>query len=185
MYFQFPCIDRMTVEQFFGPELQNNLAMLLGISADKMRVANWATARRRKRQTTSGTTTFYIEVGNPPCSTANCSFAVSQMTFEQQQDIAVTLINEYQVCDIHASQKLQLCHVPYNFWIASGLSVSLIKEYQVSIIHRKTTSQSIAWSFRSGEPTLLQGHLLALLCQRGICQESGTNWITQRQWNLP
>ncbi|KAK3107254.1 hypothetical protein FSP39_010348 [Pinctada imbricata] len=94
-------VPSMTVDQFFGPNLVNNLATLLGISADKIRVMNVVTSTssasgRRKRQASGDTTTYYIEVGNAPCSTLNCSTAVSTLTYTDQQNIAVQIINEYQ-----------------------------------------------------------------------------------------
>ncbi|XP_067950541.1 fibrocystin-L-like [Watersipora subatra] len=56
----------MTVDDFFGENIVNNLAVFLGIPANKIRIVDVVreTSRRRKRQTEG--VTLDLEIGDPP-----------------------------------------------------------------------------------------------------------------------
>ena len=94
-------VPTMTVDQFFGDNLVNNLALFLGVDASKIRVMNVITGvdRRRRRKRSSGDNSmYYVEIGNQPCSNVNCTGStVSTMSFSDLQDTAVHIINAYQV----------------------------------------------------------------------------------------
>lgn len=90
-------VPTMTVDQFFGPNLLNNLATFLGISSDKIRTMQVQSGVSRRKRSTGTNTMYYIEVGNPPCTDINCTSAVSVMTYTDQQALASKIINQYQV----------------------------------------------------------------------------------------
>ncbi|XP_061189118.1 fibrocystin-L-like [Saccostrea echinata] len=90
-------VPTMTVDQFFGPNLLNNLATFLGIPSDKIRTMNVKSGVSRRKRSTGTNTMYYIEVGNPPCTTINCTSAVSTMSYTDQQALASKIINQYQL----------------------------------------------------------------------------------------
>ena len=64
----------VTVDEFFGERLVQNLAFLLGIDESRIRIVDVVRETvRRKRQidASSPSTTFNIEIGNPPPVTSN------------------------------------------------------------------------------------------------------------------
>ncbi|XP_052060298.1 fibrocystin-L-like isoform X3 [Mytilus californianus] len=93
-------VPSLTVDQFFGDDLVNNLALFLKVPASKIRVMNVVTGadkRRRRRRSTGPNTVYTVEIGNQPCSDINCtSTTVSTLTFSDLQQLAVTIINSYQ-----------------------------------------------------------------------------------------
>lgn len=90
-------VPTMTVDQFFGPNLLNNLATFLGIPSDKIRTMQVQSGVSRRRRSTGTNTMYYIEVGNPPCTDINCTTVVSAMSYTDQQTLASKIINQYQV----------------------------------------------------------------------------------------
>ncbi|XP_048777455.2 fibrocystin-L-like isoform X3 [Ostrea edulis] len=90
-------VPTMTVDQFFGPNLLNNLATFLGIPSDKIRTMQVQSGVSRRRRSTGTNTMYYIEVGNPPCTDINCTTVVSAMSYTDQQTLASKIINQYQL----------------------------------------------------------------------------------------
>lgn len=84
----------LTVDEFFGENLVNNLVAFLGVDASKVRlvnVVNENAVARRKRQA-SGKTKFYVEIGNDPPTSVNASVGGS-LSYEQLKNYTVTLVN--------------------------------------------------------------------------------------------
>ena len=95
----------VTVDEFFGERLVQNLAFLLGIDQSRIRVVNVVReTTRRKRQTSSQGATFDIEIGNPPpiatnetavqtngTENATTLNVTTALTFEMLEEVATTV----------------------------------------------------------------------------------------------
>ncbi len=64
-------IPAVTVDEFYGENLVNNLALFLGISADKIKVANAVSASGRRRKRSTNTVQYVVEISNPPANGTN------------------------------------------------------------------------------------------------------------------
>lgn len=91
-------ITTTTVDEFFGPELVNNLATFLGIPAANIRVVDISTGsgtgKRRKR---SGEITYIIEIADEPCTYANCTETTLTLPYSDLVTLASNIVNAYQV----------------------------------------------------------------------------------------
>ena len=110
---------QVTVDDFFGERLVQNLAFLLGIDQSRIRIVNVVRETvRRKRQTgtSSPGTTFDIEIGNPPPIASNETAAVTNttsndttqepqnattvLTFEMLEEVATTVVEVIQTGEL-------------------------------------------------------------------------------------
>ena len=95
----------VTVDEFFGERLVQNLAFLLGIDQSRIRVVNVVReTTRRKRQASSQGVTFDIEIGNPPpiatnetavqtngTENATTLNVTTALTFDMLEEVATTV----------------------------------------------------------------------------------------------
>ncbi|KAL3886657.1 hypothetical protein ACJMK2_026637 [Sinanodonta woodiana] len=94
-------LPMMTVDDFFGENLVQNLAAFLNIPYSKIRIVNivreQSSSGRRKRDTSVGnTTTVEVEIGNLPPSEINGTGPGDHLSHEQLMNISYTLQNEIQ-----------------------------------------------------------------------------------------
>ncbi|KAK3587658.1 hypothetical protein CHS0354_042441 [Potamilus streckersoni] len=92
-------LPMMTVDDFFGKNLVQNLAAFLSIPYSKIRIVNiineQSSSGRRKRETSAGDkTTIEVEIGNLPASGINGTGL--DLSHEQLMNISYTLQNEIQ-----------------------------------------------------------------------------------------
>lgn len=89
-------VPTLTMDQFFGPNLLNNLATFLSIDPSKVRTMNVVSGVSKRRKKRSGSNTlYYVEVGDGPCLTINCT--QSNSVTSNLNQLFVTMVNEYQV----------------------------------------------------------------------------------------
>ncbi|KAK3587659.1 hypothetical protein CHS0354_042443 [Potamilus streckersoni] len=94
-------LPMMTVDDFFGQNLVQNLAAFLSIPYSKIRIVNiineQSSSGRHKRETFAGDkTTIEVEIGNLPSSEINGTGSGVDLSHEELMNISYTLQNEIQ-----------------------------------------------------------------------------------------
>ncbi|XP_060573258.1 fibrocystin-L-like isoform X2 [Ruditapes philippinarum] len=93
----------LTVDQFFGDGIVENLANFLGIPVNKVRVVKVVSASNsgRKKRSTGGIT-VEIEIGDEPVSNINDT-ASNSIDYSKLTEIASSIVNECQVGNVSES----------------------------------------------------------------------------------
>ncbi|XP_069478237.1 fibrocystin-L-like [Ambystoma mexicanum] len=79
----------MTVDEFFGPNLVNNLAAFLKIPSSKIRITKIIRESRRRRRRSTGQMSVLVEIADPPSKDINNSTnTTGQLQFSDIQSIA-------------------------------------------------------------------------------------------------
>ncbi|WAR05573.1 PKHL1-like protein, partial [Mya arenaria] len=97
-------IPALTIEQFFGDNIVENLANFLNIPLTKVRFVNVISASGRRRRSTGGIS-VEIEIGNEPSSDMNSTVSDS-VSVNDLLSFASDIVNECQVGNLSASFNL-------------------------------------------------------------------------------
>ncbi|XP_069115426.1 fibrocystin-L-like [Argopecten irradians] len=99
----------MSIDDFFGKNVQANLAAFLGISQSQIRIVDIEsdTSSRKKRST--GTTTYYLEISDTSCSNANCEGGTSTgMTYADLEVLTSAILNGFQTGALSSSLNISI-----------------------------------------------------------------------------
>ncbi|XP_021354873.1 fibrocystin-L-like isoform X2 [Mizuhopecten yessoensis] len=87
----------LTTDDFFGEEIVSNLATFLGVPESKVRILDVQKAgSSRGKRSTTGTTSYNIEIADSPCSNINCTGETLTLTNDELVTIASNVLNAYQ-----------------------------------------------------------------------------------------
>lgn len=85
----------MTVDEFFGENLVNNLALFLGIPSDNILVAEAVAESRKRRKRDTDVMEITIQISNPPGNTTNGTS--TGLSTDQMGNVSTTLVNAVQL----------------------------------------------------------------------------------------
>ena len=88
-------LPAVTIDEFFGENLINNLALFLDIPSENILIANAVTeSRRRRKKRSNEITEITIQIANQPGNTTNSTMGLST---EVLTNVSSTLVNAVQL----------------------------------------------------------------------------------------
>ncbi len=116
----------MTIDEFFGSNIVQNMATFLDVSPSQIRVANavFATSkRRRRRSSNSGNNTMeiVIEIGDP-APTSGTSASTPTLNFDDLDKVYKKIVDiTAEVTSICDQLSILFKHEHYSFWTDGGV----------------------------------------------------------------